>query len=41
MNTENPTDILPKLPIEMTTEKSTKNAPKPKKDSLQTKLMPN
>jgi hypothetical protein len=41
MTTEKPTDILPKLPTEMATEKSTKNAPKPKKDSLQTKLKPN
>ena len=41
MTTEKPTDILPKLPTEMATEKSTKSAPKPKKDSLQTKLKPN
>jgi hypothetical protein len=38
--TEKPTDILPKLPTEIGTEKSTKNAPKPKTDSLQTKLKP-
>jgi hypothetical protein len=37
MTTEKPTDILPKLPTEMATEKSTKNARKPKIDSLQMK----
>jgi len=41
MTTKKPTDILPKLPTEMATEKLTKNAPKLKKDSLQTKLKPN
>jgi len=29
MITEKPMDILPKLPTEIATEKSTKNAPKP------------
>ena len=41
MTTEKPTDILPKVPTGMPTKNSTKNAPKPKKDSLQTKLKPN
>jgi len=41
MTTEKPMDILPKLPTEMATEKSTKNAPKPNKDSLRMKLKPN
>jgi len=34
-------NILPKLPTEMVTEKSIKNTPKPKKDSLQMKQTPN
>jgi hypothetical protein len=41
ITTEKPMDILPKLPTEMATEKSTKNIPKPKEDSLQMKQTPN
>jgi len=37
ITTENPTDIVPKRPTETATGKSTKNAPTPKKDSLQMK----
>ena len=37
ITTKKPTDIIPKQPTEMATEKSTKNAPKPKNDSLQMK----
>jgi hypothetical protein len=40
MTTAKPTDILPKLPTGMDTEMSTKNALKPKKDSLQMKQKP-
>jgi len=35
------TDIIPERSTEMATKKSTKNAPEPKKDSLQMKRKPN
>ena len=41
MTTEESTDILPMLPTEMAPEQSTKNAPKPKNNTLQMKLKPN
>jgi hypothetical protein len=41
MTTEKPMDIVPKQPNEMAAEKSTKNTPKQKEDSLQMKQKPN